>query len=192
MKTESRMCGIEFENVVGTNDKERPWLEIRTPRAEDIRGIVTVVRACEPYLTAHMSYIYWMDIRYFCETCAVAELAGELVGWCSIIPVSSKKYFLHQLGVAPGARRRGLAEALLAYQVIKLKGQLASFELDFTVDRQNGMALRLIRSVADRTGMQMQKRPEVVELLEEGCKEELYVMSPRRSKSSGSDLLSPD
>src|ERR1017187_8839707 len=96
-------------------------ITIRTPRAADIRGIVDVVRACEPFLTAHMSYIYWMNIRHAGDTCAVAERGGEIVGWCSIIPVSEGRYFLHQLGVAPKARRQGLAEALLAYQLEKLR-----------------------------------------------------------------------
>src|ERR1700694_2777639 len=57
-----------------------PEVQIRCPRSDDIRGIVEVVRSSEPFLTAHMSYIYWMNIQYFRDTCAVAELDGEIVG----------------------------------------------------------------------------------------------------------------
>jgi ribosomal protein S18 acetylase RimI-like enzyme len=86
----------------------------------DLRGIVSVVRACEPYLTAHMSYIYWMLIRQCRDTCAVAALGGEIVGWCSILPGPGGNYFVHQLGVAPKARRHGLAQSLLTHLVDRL------------------------------------------------------------------------
>ena len=155
-------------------------LEIRMPTVADLSGIVTVVRSCEPFLTAHMSYIYWMNIRNHGETCAVAELNGELVGWCSISPTPSGKYFLHQLGIAPRARRRGVGESLLDFLLNKLKKQTAAFELEFTIDRKNGAAQTLFKGFAERAGMHLWKTGAVVELLEDSCTEELYVMSARR------------
>jgi hypothetical protein len=170
-------------------------LEIRSPRTEDIRGIVTLVRACEPFLTAHHPYIYWKDIRYCGETCAVAQLDGELVGWCSIIPVSAARYFLHQLAVAPKARRlrpspgeraQSVAGLMVRYLFAKLLDRHTSeFELEFTVDRNNRPALNLIRAFAERNGMQLLKRSDAVDLLEEGCNEELHVMAPDRIKRAG-------
>jgi hypothetical protein len=61
-------------------------IEIRTPRLDDIPGIVAVVADCAPYLTAHASYVYWRDVRLQGQKCAIAELGGEVVGWCSIFP----------------------------------------------------------------------------------------------------------
>ena len=119
--------------------------------------------------------IYWMNVHFWYDTCAVAELDGELVGWCSIIPLPGGKYFLHQLGVAPSAQRLGLAQSLLAYLVNKLiKNHSAVFKLEFTIDRTNRAALNLFRAVADAKGMHLLKRPEPVELIEEGTGEELY------------------
>ena len=155
-------------------------VEIRMARQGDKHGIVTLVRTCQPYLTAHMSYIYWIDIRYWWETCLVAELGGEVVGWCSIIPVPNGKYLIHQLAVAPGVRRKGLAESLVGYMLDKLKGgqQAAAFEVELTIDRKNGAALGLFKTIAEHAGMRLVKRPEVVvSLLEEECDEELYVMT---------------
>jgi L-2,4-diaminobutyric acid acetyltransferase len=152
-------------------------LKIRAPRADDMSGIVRVVRSCEPFLTAHMSYIYWMNIRNHGETCAVAELNGELVGWCSISSIPNGKYFLHQLGIAPKARRRGVAESLLAFLLNKLKTQSAVFKLEFTINRKNNAARVLFKGFAERAGMRLLKTRAVVELLEESSLEELYVMT---------------
>jgi diaminobutyrate acetyltransferase len=151
-------------------------IEIRAPRSRDLRGIVTLVRACEPFLTAHSSYIYWMMLRVCCETCAVAERDGEIVGWWSIIPATSRKYFIHQMAIAPGMRRQGLGRAIASHLLTKLKQRHAAFELEFTVDRKNGASVNLVKAIAKDAGMQLLKTPEVVPLLEEGCDEELYLM----------------
>ena len=152
------------------------FIEIRSPRPDDIRGIVNLVRTCEPFLTAHMSYIYWMNVQYCCETCAVAEMAGVIVGWCSAIPVSPGKYFLHQLGVAPAARRRGVAASLFVSLLQKLKQKHSAFELEFTSDRRNEAVLKLNRAIAERAGMHLMKKPDVVQVIEES-EEELYLMT---------------
>ena len=163
-----------------------------------------MVRACEPFLTAHNSYIYWKDIRYCGETCAVAELDGELVGWCSIFPVSSTRYFLHQLAVAPKARRlrpsqrrraQGVAESMVRYLFSKLRDRhIANFEVEFTAARNNPAALNMIRASSERAGMHLLKRPDSVELLEEGCEEELYSLKPDGSLQAFNSLsiLSPN
>jgi L-2,4-diaminobutyric acid acetyltransferase len=179
MNTENALYGTEFEPAVAANDQDWAALELRTPRAQDIRGIVDLVRTCAPFLTAHMSYIYWMNIHLYRETCAVAELRGEIVGWCSMMPVSGGRFFLHQLAVAPRVRRRGLAEWLLVSQLNKLmKREPARFQLELTIDQRNPAALSLFRAVAEGSGMHLLKQPDLVELLEEECKEDLYLMTP--------------
>lgn len=160
--------------------KERTTITttIRKPRAEDIRGIVALIRSCEPVLTAHISYIYWMLVRYSGETCAVAEQNGEIVGWCSMVSASDERYFLHQLAVARNVRRNHLAEALVEHLLEKLQAERkANFQLEFTVDGKNRIVLDLAEVVAGNTGMHILKRPEPVELVEEGSNEVLYVLS---------------
>jgi L-2,4-diaminobutyric acid acetyltransferase len=153
-------------------------IQIRTPTTVDVPAIVRVVRSCEPFLTAHSSYIAWIYTQFYFETCAVAELDGEIVAWCSIIPVPGG-YFLHQLGVLPKARRHGTAKALLVHQLQKLNCCKEGFELQFTVDRHNGAVLALNRNVAQRFGMQVMKKTGVLQLVEP-CEEELYAMTPCR------------
>lgn len=171
-----------FVTRMNNNGANGSSIKIRTPRMDDLQGIVSVVRACEPYLTAHMSYIYWMQIRHCRDTCAVAVMGGEIVGWCSIIPGSGGRYFVHQLGIAPKARRQGLAQSLLAHLVSELRRREDTPELEFTIDRMNGAALDVVKTVAGRVEMQLRRTPEPVGLLEDGCAEDLYVMTPDASR----------
>jgi ribosomal protein S18 acetylase RimI-like enzyme len=152
-------------------------LEIRPPRPEDLAGILSVVRSCAPYLTPHIPYIYWMQIRQCREICGVAQMEGEIVGWCSAMRGPSRKYFLHQLGVAPKARCIGVARALLMHLVLRLEEQSAVFQLEFTIDRRNGAALALVKTVAGQAGMKLRKSGEPVRLPDEGCAEDLYALT---------------
>jgi GNAT superfamily N-acetyltransferase len=151
-------------------------LEIRPPRPDDVPGIVEVVRNCQPFLSSHPSYLYWMVIQYFAGSCAVAQLDGKLVGWCSMIRVSSEKYFLHQLAVAPRARRHGIAAALFTGLVQTLKRQHRGFELEFTSDRRNNAVLDFNKSMAERVEMRLVKKPDRVQVIEEG-EEDLYALT---------------
>jgi len=154
-------------------------IEMRQPSLCDLPGIVAVVRCCKPWLTPHVSYMYWMQVRLFAETCAVAEAGGEIVGWCSAVPSSGGKHFIHQLGVIPDLRRHGVARSLLAHLVSRLTRRLDAVEIEFTIDRKNGAALDLVRAVVKDAGMSLRKAPETVELMEADSGEELYVMTSR-------------
>lgn len=153
-------------------------IQIRTPRERDIAAILTVVRACEPFLTPDASYVFWMTVHNYGQICAVAEMGSELVGWCSILPVSRGRYFLHQLAVIPNAREQGIGEVLLTHLLAKLKAEFDLAEIEFTIDRKNSTALDLIRTVAHAAGMRLVKRSGFVALVEAGCDEELWAMVP--------------
>jgi ribosomal protein S18 acetylase RimI-like enzyme len=124
-------------------------------------------------------------------------MGREIVGWCSIIPGSPGKHFVHQLGVTPKARRCGLAKSLLMHLVNKLKSETTRPEIEFTIDRRNRAAFGLVTTVAGETGMHLWKLPEPVGLLEEGSAENLYVMTSvanRRANFSNevaNDLWTP-
>lgn len=176
MHTEYTMSLDEYGRPPANDGQKCQRAEIRSPRATDIGGIVELVQSCRPFLTAHESYIYWMNLRCFRETCAIAELNGKVVGWCSMVPVTNGKYFIHQTGVAPDLRGKGLGTLMLLFVLNTAKDRAVQFE--FTIDRRNTACLYLMKSVAARTGMRLAKRPEPVELLEENCGDELYVMTP--------------
>lgn len=158
-------------------------IELRTAKVGDIAGIVAVVATCGPYLSPHMPYLYLIYTRCFSETCCVAELDGKIVGWCAGLRVAESSYFLHQLGVAPEARGKGVAFQLLAHLLGKLRSRHGdAFRLEFTTDRRNGTVHRLNGKVAAAYGMQLCKLPDVVPSLDDGCEEEFYEMVPLRHR----------
>lgn len=180
---------IENEaNYTPRSHKARPEIQIRSPRHDDIPGIVDLVQNCRPFLSVHPSYLYWMDIQYFANTCAIAELGGNVVGWCSMIRVSSARYFLHQLGVVSWARRRGIAASLLTYLLQKLKQHHdGDFEIEFTSDRRNEAVLEFNRAIAECMEMRLVRKPHRVSVIE-GSEEELYAMVPTKREVSSPSL----
>lgn len=154
-------------------------IRIRDARVGDIDGIAAVVGDCGPYLTNHARYLYLIYTRCFSATCAVAVEDGTIVGWCSMLPTSRGEYFLHQLGIAPQARGKGVALRLFAFLVAKLRTRHGDrFRIEFTVDRRNKTVHRLTRGMAERFGLSLQKLPEAVPPLGDGSDEELYEMTP--------------
>ena len=156
-------------------------IHIRDARAEDILGIVALIGTCAPYLGKHGSYLYLIYTRYYGETCSFAVEDGLIVGWCSVLPVKAGCYFLHQLGIAPEARGRGVAFALFSHILTKLRERHGEeFRLEFTADRKNKAVHHLNRKVAEEFHLNLQKLPEAVPPLEDGSDEELYEMTPLR------------
>src|SRR5690348_14593220 len=109
--TECALPGAFTSGEVTASPTPTPILEIRHPRTDDLAGILSVVRSCGPYLTEHDPYIYWMQIRQYGPLSAVAVLNAEIAGWCCTVLGASGNFFVHQLGVAPNARRHGVARA---------------------------------------------------------------------------------
>jgi len=154
-------------------------ISIRDARIEDIHGIAALVASCGPYLTRHAPYLYLIYTRCYSTTCAVAVEDGTIVGWCSMLPVVRGEYFLHQLGIAPEARGKGIALRLFAYLLARLWARHGDdFRIEFTVDRSNKTVHRLNRRVAERFGLWLQQLPEAVPPLGDGCEEELYELTP--------------
>ena len=159
-------------------------IKIRTPRAEDIPGIRRVVADCAPYLTNYAEYLYFRDLHCNGQTTCVAELGGEVVGWCSIFPapaLAPGRFFLHQIGTASRARHHGIAEELFFYLLPKLAGLKV---LQFTIDRKNTAAQKLFHRIAVRAGLRLLKTPGVIPLLEGDSDDELYVMTPDEADGS--------
>ena len=152
---------------------------IRNADVDDIAGIAALVDTCGPYLTRHGAYLYFIYTHCFGKTCPVAIQNGAIVGWCSTLAVTKRNYYLHQIGIAPEARGRGVGFALFAYLLDKLRARRGDdFRLQFTMDRRNLAAHHLNRRVAECFSMHLEKLPQAVPPLEDGGEEELYEMTP--------------
>jgi ribosomal protein S18 acetylase RimI-like enzyme len=150
---------------------------IRTPRMDDVPGIARLVRECEPFLTAHVSYLYWVYSRYYAATCALAEIDGCIAGWCHANAVGGGKYFSHQTAVAPWARGLGIGRLLWVHMLNRIKHE-PGFVLEFTIERRNIAALRMLTAAAEDAGLCLTKSGEIAHLLEEDSCEEVYRIAP--------------
>ncbi|MBO9466545.1 diaminobutyrate acetyltransferase [Tropicibacter sp. R15_0] len=93
----------------------RPDLpSLRKPVAKDGAEIWKLVRACRP-LDENSMYCNLLQCDHFSDTCVVAELAGDVVGWVSayVMPNEPDTLFVWQVAVSDAARGRGLGALML-------------------------------------------------------------------------------
>ncbi len=87
---------------------------LRMPRAEDGAAIWELVQACKP-LDENSMYCNLIQCDHFADTCVVAELKGEVVGWVSayVMPKDPETLFVWQVAVSEKARGMGLGTLML-------------------------------------------------------------------------------
>jgi GNAT superfamily N-acetyltransferase len=151
---------------------------------DDLSGILAAVRQCQPFLTAHVSYLYWIYTRYYAETCAIAEVGGMVAGWCHANAVGGGRYFSHQTAVAPWARGLGIGRMLWAHVLNRLKHE-PCFVLEFTIERRNAAALKMLTAAAIEAGLCLTKTGEKASLLEDDCCEEVCRISATAMREDG-------
>ena len=89
---------------------ERPW-QFRPMVAEDLVSVVGVEQACYPYPWSRGIFEDCLRVGY---CCLVVEGAAEGICAHGIMMVRAREAHALNLCVAPAARRRGIARALLA------------------------------------------------------------------------------
>ena len=89
--------------------------ELREPVAEDGAAIWDLVRSCKP-LDENSMYCNLIQCDHFKDTCVVAELDGEIVGWVSayVLPYDPETVFVWQVAVSEKARGTGLGTLMLS------------------------------------------------------------------------------
>lgn len=87
---------------------------LRIPTAEDGTAIWELVRACKP-LDENSIYCNLLQCDHFADTCVLAEIDGEVVGWVSgyILPGEPDTLFVWQVAVGEKARGYGLGVTML-------------------------------------------------------------------------------
>jgi ribosomal protein S18 acetylase RimI-like enzyme len=167
---------------------------VRTPVEKDQPGIMDLAERCEPFLTRHGSYIFYLYLHCNADTCRVAEVNHKIIGYCSVIPVSGydNRYFFHQIGVDLEYRRYGVAQALILEVLGELRARAGAFELEFTVNQANKRVLLLFKATARIAGMQDCRSLGLIELFDETVREELYLMTfPRLEPDKSEAFPSP-
>lgn len=94
-------------------------IQLRKPQSDDGMAVHSLISRCPP-LDTNSIYCNLLQCHHFADTCVLAELNGQPVGFVSAYcpPNETDVLFVWQLAVASEARGKGLArrmlEALLA------------------------------------------------------------------------------
>lgn len=134
-------------------------LVIRAPRPEDGPQIWRLINAVAA-LDTNSLYCNLLQCTHFAETCALAEIEGELVGWMSgyTPPALPDTLFVWQVCVAGSARRQGLGQRLIA-SVLARPGNAGLRHVECTITKTNAASWSLFRKVARRLDADLSSRP---------------------------------
>lgn len=144
-----------------TIDSDRPRTRLprlRKPVATDGAEIWALVRTSKP-LDENSMYANLIQADHFRDTCVVAELNGEIVGWVSghMIP-SEDTLFVWQVAVSEKARGLGLGKSMLL-ELIERDAAGDATHLKTTITADNAASWGLFRSFARAIGGQLSDAP---------------------------------
>ena len=140
-------------------DKPRARMpRLRKPNATDGAEIWALVKSCKP-LDENSMYANLIQADHFRETCVIADLEGEVVGWVSGHMIPEKRaLFVWQVAVSETARGLGLGKAMLRELVARDACDEAT-HLKTTITEDNAASWGLFRSFADDIGGDLQDEP---------------------------------
>lgn len=131
---------------------------LRKPDVTDGAAIWEMVKACKP-LDENSMYCNLVQADHFRDTCVVADLDGEVVGWISghMIP-DRQELFVWQVAVDPKARGLGLGRKMLL-ELIKRDACDGATHLKTTITEDNPASWALFRSFARAIGGEVSDEP---------------------------------
>lgn len=132
---------------------------LRKPAAEDGADIWELVRSCQP-LDENSMYCNLIQCDHFRDTCVVAELGGDVVGWVSayVLPDDPDALFVWQVAVSQKARGTGLGSRMLAH--LTQRDVCADVErMQTTITNDNAPSWALFRRFADDKGAELDSQP---------------------------------
>jgi L-2,4-diaminobutyric acid acetyltransferase len=134
-------------------------INFRMPTEEDGAEVWALIRECKP-LDENSLYCNLIQCDHFRDTCIVAEIEGQIVGWISayIVPSDPETLFVWQVAVSGRARGRGLGRKML-YELLDREACAGVFRLQTTITRDNDASWGLFRSFAKRLGARLDDKP---------------------------------
>ncbi|PQO22336.1 diaminobutyrate acetyltransferase [Rhodobacteraceae bacterium WD3A24] len=137
----------------------RPELTLRKPTPEDGAAVWELISACKP-LDENSMYCNLIQCEHFADTCVLAELDGDVVGWVSghIPPADPSTIFVWQVAVSEKARGMGLGQRMLNHLVSRDACADVS-ELRTTITSDNTASWALFRKFARTNGAPVASAP---------------------------------
>ncbi|MDF1735926.1 MAG: diaminobutyrate acetyltransferase [Minwuia sp.] len=135
---------------------------LRKPVATDGPAIWALVKECAP-LDENSMYCNLIQAEHFRDTCVVADLDGDIVGWISghMIP-NDDAFFVWQVAVSPRARGLGLGKKMLMH-LLQRDACADAAELKTTITEDNEASWALFRSLARTAGGKIRDKPHFEE-----------------------------
>lgn len=120
----------------------------RPPQLADAARVHALVDECKP-LDLNSTYAYMLLCTHFSETCVVADLHGELVGFVSgyLKPSDDTILFIWQVAVSPKARGLGVGKRMLR-EVLERPACRRVRHLETSVTPSNEASWALFRAFA--------------------------------------------
>lgn len=132
---------------------------LRKPMTEDGADIWRLIRACKP-LDENSMYCNLVQCEHFRDTCIVAEMDGEIVGWVSgyKLPYDPETLFVWQVAVSEKARGTGLGTLMLRCLLSRdiCKGVT---RVQTTITRDNAASWALFRKFTEMSGADLSSTP---------------------------------
>lgn len=132
---------------------------LRKPTAKDGADIWKLVRACRP-LDENSMYCNLLQSDHFADTCVLAEMAGEVVGWVSayVMPNEPNTLFVWQVAVSEVARGQGLS-GLMLQNIVNRPQCRGVTRLQTTITADNDASWALFRKFARLQGGELDVDP---------------------------------
>lgn len=140
-------------------EKQLTEIIFRKPKIKDGSLIWKLVQDCGT-LDVNSTYTYLLLCKYFADTCMVAELKGELVGFVTgyFPPTSDETLFLWQIGVKDSWRGCGIAKRLVMELIQTEACHHISF-LEVTIGTSNLASRALFQSLAKKLNTEISQQP---------------------------------
>lgn len=134
-------------------------IRLRKPTPADGSTVWKLVRECAP-LDENSTYCNILQCDHFRDTCVLAEMDGDAVGWISghIPPSDPDAVFVWQVAVSERARGKGLGGRMLRH--LTGREECAGLaRLKTTITESNAASWALFERFAARAGGRFSRRP---------------------------------
>jgi len=142
---------------VTQNNTEQSTMVFRAPTLQDGMALYQLVENCPP-LDLNSSYLYFLQASHFADSCMLAELNGEIVGFVSGYrrPDDMQNLFIWQVAVSEKARGQGLAKRLITKLIsAQIHSNTQLNALSCTISPSNKASQGLFKSLAKQYGLNL-------------------------------------
>ncbi|GAB6071311.1 diaminobutyrate acetyltransferase [Thiomicrorhabdus hydrogeniphila] len=139
------------------NNTAQSTLVFRSPTLQDGMALYQLVENCPP-LDLNSSYLYFLQASHFADSCMLAELNGEIVGFVSAYrrPDDWQNLFVWQVAVSEKMRGQGLAKRLITELINKqMHSSTPLTAVSCTISPSNKASQGVFKSLAKQHGLNM-------------------------------------